>query len=479
MTYGIPILFSHSGNSTIAAVQTCLLVVVLTLVTYLVDPRCYVLYWLSLVLLQNVMAGFWHSGQADDIPFVVTEAKTLSLIAAVSLMGASIARLVRNSPWIGVGAVIYFSSLLLNVSDLSLSMLANMRNFVAPFLIVLVGIVAAERFSYCMRIEFVFVLLKFASFWLFIGAMGELIMGTLSWRNAFSVSSIGGLNSLAESTSLFGVSFSRTGGILFEPVNAGYIAASVLVVLIVIRYFLRYRAETLAWVLCFSGASVALLLAATKNALLMFAIVCVIWLFTRYLTGRSGVAVISAWIMSFLATLLYGTVVKGTGYLAGVWSNPIGVSGGESTSIHMAGLISGFKGLVSAPFGMGIGSGGNFYRLYNPEISREVWLGSGSESSWGTLAFQSGFLAILGFVVLILVLASKGGEATMVLIAVWSGASLFTEAFFGPIACSVLLLAAGLLWRDVGKTRRRSPSHLGVRRDLSPGLVAASREQGL
>lgn len=453
VSYGLPLLVGGAIGSAWVTFVALFAVGLFSVCTFVLDGRCFLLYWLSLVLLQNAASGFWHAGSSGSVPFAVTESKTVALcLGALLLLPRILAILTRNVR-VAVALLVYIAGIAINVTYINSSTLANLRNFLLPVVLIFVAWAISADYGQSARRHFIKIILYVGSFWLFVGTLGELLVGTVAWRSAFSSEALGGLNSLAETTSLFGMTLSRTGGVLFEPVNAGYVAASIITVLILMRLRGEFFPD-LGWWLCIAAAAVTLFFAATKNALLMFLVLFGLSLFAVYTRLPIWVGVICAWLGSIAATLGYGVIVKGASYAAGIWSDPIGVSGGESTSIHMAGLVSGIKSLIVTPFGSGVGSGGNFFRLYNPGISREYWLSTGSESAVGTLAYQAGILGLIGFLGLVVCLSCRFGWGGAILLAVWSSAALFAESFFGPIACSIILLVTPFLASVSSRSQR-------------------------
>lgn len=449
ITYGAPVVLSTFLDPVATAFMSVALLVIVTLAFLIADARHFFMYWLHLVVLQNVISGLWFSDAEGSVPLVVTEAKTISIIVAACFYLPKIIRTVSPDRLLLAGVLIYAVGLVSNLTGFSPVAIATLRNFTVPVVVLFVAIACSSVIQISERLRFLRVLLMAATFWLVTGALGEFYVGTGEWRDLFNADALGGLNSLSEMTSLFGVELARIGGFLLEPVNAGYVAASVLVVLWVLRFSEVERRYATIDVLCFGGALFALASAATKNGLMMFFIAAV----ARFLLSRSvspRKVVLLAGMGAFVVTLGYATLVKGPTYLRAVFANPVAASGGESTSIHMAGLLSGFQSLVSTPFGHGLGTGGNFLKVFDPTITRIAWLSTGSESAWGTLAYQGGILCVAGLAIIVLQLAKSLGQGTTILLAVWASAALFAESFFGPIASSILMIAAAYLGTHSG-----------------------------
>ncbi|MEJ1194033.1 hypothetical protein [Pseudarthrobacter sp. CCNWLW207] len=423
-----------------AFVSVALLVIV-TFSFLFADARHFFMYWLHLVILQNVVSGLWFSDAEGSVPLVVTEAKTIAIVLALIFHIPKIVKIASTDKLLLSGIVVYAIGLLSNITSFSPVAIATLRNFTVTIAVLFVALACSASTELKERANFLRVILAATTFWLVTGAIGEFFVTTGDWRDFFNADALGGLNSLSETTSLFGVELARIGGFLLEPVNAGYMAASVLVVLWVLRFAERERLHSTTDILCFAGSLFALASAATKNGLMMFFIAAI----ARLLLSRSmspRLVVLWSGAAAFVVTLGYATLVKGPAYLQAVFTNPVAASGGESTSIHMAGLVSGFQSLIATPFGHGLGTGGNFLKLFDPTVTRVAWLSTGSESAWGTLAYQGGILCVAGLVVIVLQMARSLGPGSTVLLAVWASAALFAESFFGPIASSVLMIAA-------------------------------------
>lgn len=443
MVYGLPVVLSATLSNTANAVLSLSVTSAITLFLLITDIRHFLVFWLHLVLLQNAATGLWFADLAGDVPLAITEAKTVSIVLAVVFLLPKILASIAPDRWLIIGLFTYAVGLLTNFSSVSSVAIANLRNFVIPLCILLVALCASRLLDRRAAVSFSIQVSTIAAVWLAVGASLESVAGTATWRQLFNADSIGGLNSLSEVTTLLGIELPRIGGFLLEPVNAGYAAASVLVVYAVLAGGPEKLRHGFPGLIVCALALYALVSAATKNGLLMFAIVVFAAVSARRFGAKT--VVLLSWTAAFLMTLAYATLAKGPAYLSAVFRDPVGASGGESTSIHMAGLLSGLFSLGAAPGGHGLGSGGNFLKLFDPSISREVWLSTGSESGWGTLAYQGGVLCVVGLALVVLRLSSRFGRSTLILLAVWSSAALFAESFFGPIASSILMLSAGLL----------------------------------
>lgn len=457
ITFGIPLILGAAVDPTTAGLVAALIVVGLSIVLFFLDSRLFFVYWISLVLLQNVVSGLWYSSSLQEsVPLMVTEAKSVALATGGILALGQIFTLIRAHMWLAVGLALYLAGILVNVSSLDVVALANLRNFLTPLAILFLAISQAMRCSADERDDFVRTILTISAAWLALGTLGELLVGTAEWRQLFSADAIGGLNSLSVTTSLFGFEFSRVGGVLIEPVNNGYVAASVIAVLLVHRYYMARSYATVLFATILACSVFALFFSSTRNPLLMFVVGILAVYCLRVLRLHPAATLMLSWVAAFFATLSYVVLVAGPQYALSVWSEPLeSVVDTESTTVHMAGLIAGFKSLAEVPLGHGLGSGGNFLRIFDDEMTWTEWLTTGSESSWGTMAYQLGILAILGFVLVLFATGHMLGGAGTVLLAVWSAAALFTEHFFGPIGSSVILVATGFVAEVAVRDRQR------------------------
>jgi hypothetical protein len=472
VVYGLPVVLSATLSNPANTILSLTVTSSITFILLIADIRHFIVFWLHLVLLQNAATGLWFADLAGDVPLAITEAKTVSIVLAVVLLLPRIAALLVPDRWLIGGIAMYSVGLLTNLSSVSPVAIANLRNFIIPLCILFVALYASSILHQRVTVSFTIQVSTIATVWLAVGALLEYVTGTSGWRKVFNADSIGGLNSLSETTTLLGIELPRIGGFLLEPVNAGYAAASVLVIYAVLASGpAKIRHGVQGFIVC-SLALYALISAATKNGLLMFAMV----VFATIVSKRFGAkaVILSSWAVAFMMTLGYATLAKGPAYLSAVFRDPVGASGGESTSIHMAGLLSGLFSLASSPGGHGLGSGGNFLKLFDPTISRQIWLSTGSESGWGTLAYQGGILCVVGLALVVLRFSARFGRSTLILLVVWSSAALFAESFFGPIASSLLMLSAGLL--AIKSPRSRSTPHVirfrkvGTSRIDSPAL---------
>jgi hypothetical protein len=447
VSYGAPLVLGLPLGEVPSTVISGLLVVCISVSLVLWDIRHFLMYWILLAVLQNAVSGMWFQVYLNEVPIVVTEAKTIAIFAAFGVSLGKVTTLFSGNRHLLVGGLLFTGGIIVNLTGFEPIAIANLRNFLLPILILVVAAANVAGMELAHRITFLKSALHSMAIILFLGAVWEVTVSTSTWREFFHAHALGGLNALSQKTTFFGVEFSRAGGFLLEPVNAGYLAAAVISVFIILKFTVPTKV-TMLDVAAVAGCLVALAAAATKNGLMMFFVAIVALLLVRRRV-RPWKVVLLSMSASFAATLMYTTVVKGPGYLRQVFVDPVGSSGGESTSIHTAGLVSGFQSLLESPFGHGIGSGGNFLLVFEPQVTRHFWLSTGAESAWGTFAYQAGCLGVMGLLWMLIGAASKWGKLSTIILAVWASAALFAESLFGPIAASLFMVGAAVLRGDI------------------------------
>jgi hypothetical protein len=177
--------------------------------------------------------------------------------------------------------------------------------------------------------------------------------------------------------------------------------------------------------------------AAKSGALIILIALACFMLFRSRL--KSWAAFTTGWIFAFALTASYVIYAKGLGSATSIFTNPVAIVGGDSTTFHLAGFIYGLKSIV----GHGIGVGGNFNRVSGE--SWILWLGTGSESSWGVLAYQSGLLGLLLWLLVLCVIGEKWGHASAVLLCSWAAGAMFAEAMIGPQVAGLAMVGAAMM----------------------------------
>lgn len=408
----------------------------------------YLLYWLALVLFQNLFAGAFDLQGEAPVPLVVTEAKTISAVIAAVVNAPSIVALFRRFPSLFLATAIYLVLVAANVGQLTTPAIAYGRNFLFPVIFLVLLAAKAREMTRIDRLRLLQFLLYFSSFVLGAGAVLEWLLSTELWRDSLNASQNGTLNSLATNTTILGVEFQRFGGFLIEPINQGYLAASVVVALVLLALARpSVTSQPLFWFAVIS-AGLALVMSVAKNGALMFALAAVALVLTRYVR-RSWVAISLTALAGFIATMFYASTIQGADYLVRAFTDPLGAVGGDSSTFHVAGLITGVSAsFANFPLGAGLGQGGNFSRIERGETGLrfyEGWLDTGAESAWGVVAYQIGLPALVVFVLILVLLGERLGRFATVLLAVWFAAATYSEAFTGPISSSILLMSAVLL----------------------------------
>jgi hypothetical protein len=470
-TYGVPLVFAPPLGSISVVASSVVLVAVFTVITLRLSPRLFLYFWLTLAITQNFVVGIWHDDFHGDVPLLVTESKSVSLLVAIVVSVPAIWGYLSKHTWLRRMSLIFALIMAVHIRDLDAGALAYLRNFVSPLALALLVASITQSTSRQDRLHALRGLIYWTIGLLAAGTLSETLVGTSSWRSFLNASSSGALSSLSETTSFLGISFPRVGGTLIEPTNAGYVAAIAVILLIVMVVSARRQQSAVAILLCaLSAALIVLVLAAAKSGLLMIAIAGIAW----FLLSRGASPVFSlfvSWFVSFTFTFGYVGFSKGFASLPTAFTNPIAIVGGDSTTFHLAGFVYGIQYGIGHIFGRGIGVGGNFNR--DPLEPWLVWLGTGSESAWGVLAYQTGILGLIAFLAFLLVVGQAWGASSAVIVAAWSASAMFAEAIFGPQVAGLALIGAAMLRQDIAvipmvgvpngtKISHRSARNLGL-----------------
>lgn len=439
--YGIPPILMPA-NSNFALVVTIIMITASVFATYMLGFRALILYLVILLMGQNFLAGMWFTDADGTIPLYVTESKTLALAVAMVLLIRPIIRVLARHRRLLAIAGLYVSTVLLHVQSLDPASLAYLRNFLSPIAILLLGLACSSQASKRERRQFLNSLSTLAAAFLLTGSLLEIVVGTTRWRSFLNADSSGALGSLSEYTAAFGLSFPRIGGFIVEPTNAGYLGATVALAGLLNR---TWRSEVdvpsrINWFVVFAGLTVVAL-AAAKNGFLLLAI-AFIFLALRSAKTPVNLAAFLSWGITFVSISAYIGIAKGFSPLMASFGNPVGIVGGESTTFHFAGLLYGIKHAVTHVLGQGIGSGGNFNR--ETDQTRLEWLTSGSESTWGVIAFQAGLFGLIFWLLWVVVSAKTLGTRSAAVIVAWSAVAMFAEAMPGPQIAGLTMFTVAL-----------------------------------
>ncbi len=327
--------------------------------------------------------------------------------------------------WYGLFAVVVVG----HVSSLGGATLPYLRNFLIPLATVLLIVAITAQWSEDRRSDLLRVVVRYSTAVLTIGTVAEALVGSSAWRSMVNVDKNAALNSLSSVTSFLGIQIDRTGGFIVEPTNAGYIAAAVIIIATLVsiqgprsvRTGMYVCIALCGWVLISSGA---------KSGLLMLLVASISGV-TYARSKRVWGGLLGGWTISLLVVLAYVAVATGPGKAVSVFTDPLGIVGGDSTTYHLAGLVAGMKHAVTEFVGAGIGNGGNFARIAGAPVSR--WILTGGESSWGRPRLSAGILGIVLFAATVASLCKHlGGKRSAVLLSAWTSAAMFAEALFGP-----------------------------------------------
>ncbi|MGV9743678.1 hypothetical protein ACWDTG_02045 [Rhodococcus zopfii] len=438
--YAIPLSFVGQFRPTALMVLSVAAVVVATVLTMAIGAELFVVFWLALAYFQNFAVGTFVPGHVDLVPVYISESKTVAIVSALALMfPTAMTNLKRYRPpviWYGLFALVVVG----HVASLGGATLPYLRNFLIPLATVLLIVAITAQWSEERRSDLLRVVVRYSTAVLTIGTFAEALVGSSAWRSMVNVDKNGALNSLSSVTSFLGIQIDRTGGFIVEPTNAGYIAAAVIIIatLVSIQGPRSVRAgmyvciALCGWVLISSGA---------KSGLLMLLVASISGV-TYARSKRVWGGLLGGWSISLLVVLVYVAVATGPGKVVSVFTDPLGIVGGDSTTYHLAGLVAGMKHAVTEFVGAGIGNGGNFARIAGAPISR--WILTGGESSWGVLAYQAGILGIVLFAATVASLCKHLGRRSAVLLSAWTSAAMFAEALFGPQAAGLIVVAAAL-----------------------------------
>ncbi|MBY4127360.1 hypothetical protein HQO83_03025 [Rhodococcus fascians] len=441
VSYAIPSLLLSWIPKTLVDVVAVGCVGVFTLVALAKGLRFFLTFWVFLATLQNFFVGFFSFGISSDIPIVVTEQKTVALVVAFTLASPLMFRWLKLHRTLALLITGYLVLVLVNLRSVDSAVAAYGRNFLLPVLALVFVLSAAEKLSGEQRRNTLMDIFRTLAVALTAGVLLELAIGTERWRSLLHAEFNGGLNSLSRGTNVFGIRVPRVGGLIVEPTNLGYVAAALLLIFVLVNYGSLRRLSRYDWLCAFLVLSV-LALSGAKSGFLMLAVgIVVAVLAFKYNTPRVALAI--SWIFSFLLIATYVGKVKGFSELARAFGDPIPLVGGDSTTFHLVGLIFGIREGFATPFGHGLGEGGNFNRVASE--SWLEWLGTGSESAWGVLAYQMGIVGLVLFLAISMAIAAIAGGRSAVLLGAWLSAALFAEAMFGPQVAGILCIAAGLL----------------------------------
>lgn len=431
-----------SIGSSYVSLFSVLIIIVSSICSILFSVTGFLSYWIMLSVTQNFFVGVWHGNSQEAIPLVVTESKSIALIFGIIYFIPMILDYLHEHRRIFISLAIYVFFVIIHIRSGDSATLAYLRNFLAPAGLAILAAAMTRRMDIKSRTEFGSYLGLCVIALLLLGTVAELFTGTEAWRTFVSAQSSGALNSLSENTSFLGINLPRTGGILVEPTNAGYVVAMAVLIIALFTPQQRLSAglSRIGWVSIVGGVTVMSFAAAKSGALvLVIAIICAV-LFKSKLSNAASF--ILGWSISFAMTAGYTAYSKGVGALMKAFANPISIVGGDSTTFHLAGFLYGIRNLV----GHGIGVGGNFNRDRTQSWSE--WLGTGSESSWGVLAYQTGLLGLLLWLVALGVLGSTWGPASAVVLCSWSAGAMFAEAMIGPQVAGLAMIGAALLRRQ-------------------------------
>ncbi len=393
---------------------------------------------------QNVLVGFFASNEtpAPAIWLGLGYKSFVLIIVAGIAVVSSIAS--RQRPAIErheVALVVFISfilgTLVLGRVSFGFSQLGNLRNFASLFLLYAVGRICVRSWDeLCDLSRF---LIRFAIVIVVFGLVERFCFDVGDWVGMFHINRITEvkfqvlyvdptqleISAPSWFTSYVGLySGRRLASLVADPVNLSAILAS----LSFLSWKMRgLRATTLLVVFC-------LLLTFGKAAHL--GLLTAIWIDyrTRTVTPKQAIFEISPFIV-------IASIVMLTNDIFG--------------AIHIRGLLGPWQGLFHAPFGHGLGEGGNLAQIVGT-VDRTHWIATGGESGLGVALYQFGIVAF-ALPLFAFFLISRFHEAlpkvpdfarpllfaaTGMLVISFIG-SVFQEAALGPQATTIPYLYAG------------------------------------
>lgn len=446
ISYGLPVVSLQAGATVLGYGMLALVVSVPTWVLVRRSLAEYLLYWTILASTQNVFSGLWAQ-EGQTVSVAVTEAKTLSSLIALVAMSAALVRYLRRHWAITIGVSAYGLLLIVNATEVALGTTAYLRNFAWPLAVLLLVVAHPNRadpgcLERCLRWT-----LSFLSVYLVLGSLLEVLIGTASWRRGIGFNWLDALQSLSVQTRVLGIEVPRVAGFLGEPVIAGYMAAGVAVSAVVAHRAKRVfsRRELVAIVVATAVTTVA---AGTKNSVLIVACCAALILALQFLKAPPSSLMAISLTITVGVTVSYIALIAGTSAVTRILDDGVYFVPGDSTSIHLEGLVEGFRSGLFQPFGHGLGDGGNFVNNFAggaEKVPLHERVVSGAESGLGVMAHQIGVLGVLAFLGVIVTVGRMAGTYTALLLAVWLSAALFSESTLGPLIAAVFVIPAGLI----------------------------------
>jgi hypothetical protein len=461
VTYGASLAAFRELGVGLGTLVSVTLVIMITLLLLQMHLSAYLFYWLTLVLLQNAVVGLWLPDHfSGDVPLVVTEAKTISLLVAVVVSLPLIFRLLRgqkSATWL---MALYFGWIALSVRQADTATFAYGRNFIFPLLLLLVVAARSREFNVESRLSLLRRLLAYTIAVMSIGVVAEMTVGTLDWRHLLSTDKLGSLGGVSDTTKFFGLRIDRTAGFIVEPTNAGYIAAICAVLLILLAVASKDHRLSVTWLLQFGAAVLLLIQSGARSGLLMLALSLVVIVLSRSKL-RPARLFLAGCLSAFVIVLVYISIVKSPASVIKAFSDPPSLVGGDSTTFHLAGLMSGIQGGVRTVIGHGLGVGGNFSSIGGAEnaLTGAEKVATGGESAWGVLSYQTGIVGLVLLIAVLIVVGRNWGSLTLVALIIWSVTAMFAEASFG-LQVSAMIMVGSALLRGAGTSYSSSQNTL-------------------
>lgn len=474
-SYGTPLVIGGQLGQSADAITSLLSVFAVAVPTVLlvsINFRTYLMYLVMMVIIQNFAVGLWVPASLSTIPFVVIESKTVSILLAVIVSLGAVVRFLKQNRRIATTVVIFYVLILISIRDLGVTAIAYGRNFILPVLLCIFVAAKTGDVPLGERIRWLRELIYVTLTVMLIGIIMEGVLGAQTWGDLLHLDQLASLGgSVSVKTDFLGIVFNRSAGIIVEPTNAGYIAAAcAALILIILPKVTEGRVALLAF---FAVAMLLLMLAAAKSGLLMLLPAVASVVIGRFTRGSVRLLLLNS-AAGIGLVFIYLILVKGPAKAFGSFVDPIGIVGGDSTTYHWAGLVSGITQGATHVIGQGLGRGGNFSTsLATSEettFSGKLKVATGGESAWGVLSYQTGIVGVIALIIVLVVLCKEWGMASAVILSVWSVSSMFAEAIFG-IQVAALLMIGAALTRDTIPLRRTDRRGAALRDAALSGLA--------
>jgi hypothetical protein len=416
--------------------------------------------WVVSAVFQNLFIGLYLNSAPvafDRLLLPIFEVKSIVLVVGLGGMVAAAIVTGKRLPavlpldiaiiaFVGLVAVSFLTSTAPWVSKL-----AYLRNFTAFMLLHLLG-----RWAYRGPGDahvFVRFLLVVATVMSLVSIVSILWPGLWSaWLNVTRIEAAKG--PISHVSDFLGFHVRRLKSAVGEPVNAGYIFACLALIALTTRRLWLALILVLQLGLTFAKGPILIF----GTGFLLFATVVV----ARIRGTRPRARV-------FPAVAVIGVL----SIAAYVWATSARVPLQQTTTwAHVVGLGMGLSNAVRSPLGQGVGTGGNYLDVAGLIGAADrpdpgSWLGSGAESAVGVVGTQLGWIGLVLFWVVLVLMIRETWRA----VRVFHNTGETAEAGLSIVACGGLF---GICFTSLLQEGALSPQAAGLFFLLS-GMVTAAR----